>query len=70
VIPAGEDFAEQALINVRIRNSLPKTANTAAELAKAQQNTAARIQVQLKAYDDAKPGTHEHPGPASDGGGL
>jgi hypothetical protein len=55
MVPAGEDFAEQAIINVRIRNSLPKTANKALELAAAQQNTAGRIQAQLKEYDNADP---------------
>jgi hypothetical protein len=64
MVPAGEDFAEQAIINVRIRNSLPKIANKAVELAAEQKNTADGIQVQLKEYDNAKPGTPEHPGPA------
>ena len=55
MVPAGEDFAEQAIINVRIRNSLPKTANKAIGLAAEQKNTADRIQVQLKEYDNAEP---------------
>jgi hypothetical protein len=57
MLPAGDDFAEEAIINVRIRNSLPKIANDAIKLAAAQQGAAEKIQVQLKEYDKAKPGT-------------
>jgi hypothetical protein len=64
MLPPGESFAEEAVINVRIRNSLPKAADAAIKLAAAHHGTAEKIQVQLKEYDNAKPGTPEHPGPA------
>jgi hypothetical protein len=64
MVPAGDDFAEEAMINVRIRNSLPKTANKAIELAAGHHDTAQKIQAQLEEYDKAKPGTLQHPGPA------
>jgi hypothetical protein len=64
MLPPGDSFAEEAMINVRIRNSLPQAANTAIKLATAHQGTAEKIQVQLKEYDGAKPSTPQHPGPA------
>jgi hypothetical protein len=54
-VPAGEDFAEEAMINVRIRNSAPKTANEAIQHAAGRHDTAQKIQAQLDQYHEAKP---------------
>ncbi|WP_247258206.1 hypothetical protein [Pseudomonas moorei] len=56
-VPPGEGFPEEALINVRIRNSLPKCANDA--LTKPASGAHERIQREMDAYKKCKPDAYK-----------
>ena len=54
-VPAGDGFAEEALVNARVRNSAPRAANDAVQAPAT--NVVERIQRELDAYGKWNPAT-------------